>query len=229
MDVILIPGFWLTASSWDAVTPALEAAGHRPIALTLPGLESGDADRSGVTLADHIDAVAFAIDAAAQPVALVGHSGGGPIAYAAAAQRPGAVDRFVFVDTFPLPTGGVINDELPAENGEIPLPPKDFWPENEVAGFDDASWATFAATAVPEPEAVAAGEFALANESARTIPATVIATSYPEAAIREYEGAPFMSELFAMRSVTFVDLPTGHWPQFTEPEKLAELIAAALS
>jgi hypothetical protein len=28
MNVVLIPGFWLDASSWDAVTPVLEQAGH---------------------------------------------------------------------------------------------------------------------------------------------------------------------------------------------------------
>lgn len=50
MDLILIPGAWLDASSWDQVTPALEAAGHRVHAMTLPGLESVDADRSGIAL-----------------------------------------------------------------------------------------------------------------------------------------------------------------------------------
>ena len=46
MDIILIPGFWLDASSWDKVAPALRQAGHRVQALTLPGMESKDADRS---------------------------------------------------------------------------------------------------------------------------------------------------------------------------------------
>ena len=45
MDIILIPGFWLDASSWDEVVPALRQAGHRVQALTLPGMESKDADR----------------------------------------------------------------------------------------------------------------------------------------------------------------------------------------
>jgi pimeloyl-ACP methyl ester carboxylesterase len=39
MDIILIPGFWLDASSWAEVAPALERAGNRVRALTLPGLE----------------------------------------------------------------------------------------------------------------------------------------------------------------------------------------------
>jgi pimeloyl-ACP methyl ester carboxylesterase len=229
VHVILVPGFWLDASSWDALTPALRAAGHTPHALTLPGLETQDADRSAITLADHIEAVLHAIDEVGEPLAIVAHSGGGPISYAAAAQRSGIVDRFVFVDTFPLPTGGVINDELPEEHGEIVLPPKDFWPENEVAGFDDEGWAAFAAVAKPEPAAVAAGEFDLAGADARGVPATVIATSYPEASIREYAEAPFMSELFAMTDVTFVDLDTGHWPQFTKPAELAEIVVRALA
>jgi hypothetical protein len=48
VDVILIPGFWLNAASWDGVVPALEAAGHRVRALTLPGLASIDDDRAGI-------------------------------------------------------------------------------------------------------------------------------------------------------------------------------------
>lgn len=86
MDVILIPGFWLDGS-WGQVGSVLEEAGHRVRALTLPGLESADADRSGQGLRDHVDAVVAAIDAADGPVALVGHSGGGAIAHAPSAAR----------------------------------------------------------------------------------------------------------------------------------------------
>jgi hypothetical protein len=54
MDIILIPGFWLDASSWDDIVPVLERAGHRAHALTLPGMESRAAGRASVTLRDHI-------------------------------------------------------------------------------------------------------------------------------------------------------------------------------
>src|ERR671933_56334 len=124
MDIILIPGFWLDASSWDEVVPALEQAGHRPRPLTLPGMESKDADRSEITLRDHVDAVVRVIDSldpADGKVVLVGHSGGGAIAHAAVDARPDRVARVVYVDSVPLGEGGVINDELPVENGEIPL------------------------------------------------------------------------------------------------------------
>src|SRR5438270_8192077 len=125
MDIILIPGFWLDASSWDEVTPALRQAGHRVQALTLPGMESKDADRSQITLRDHVDAVVEAIDSvdpASGQVVLVGHSGGGAIAHAAADARPGRVARVVYVDSFPMGVGGLIDDELRAENGEGAVP-----------------------------------------------------------------------------------------------------------
>ena len=61
MEIVLVPGFWLDASSWSAVTPALVEAGHRVHPLTLPGLESVDAPRAGIGLRDHIEAVAHAV------------------------------------------------------------------------------------------------------------------------------------------------------------------------
>ena len=71
MDVILIPGFRLDASSWQGVTPVIEEAGHRVHPVTLPGLESVDADRSGIGLRDHIDAVVRLVDRFDEPVVLV--------------------------------------------------------------------------------------------------------------------------------------------------------------
>src|SRR5262245_5050747 len=116
MDIILIPGFWLDASSWDEVTPALEQAGHHVHALTLPGLESKDAVRRGIGLRDHIDAVIAVVDEIEGPVVLVGHSGGGGIAHAVADARPDRVARVVYVDSGPLANGGVINDEMKVVN-----------------------------------------------------------------------------------------------------------------
>src|SRR5436309_8269165 len=107
MEIILIPGLWLDGSSWDGVVPALRRAGHRTHALTLPGMESRDADRSGITLRDHVDAVVAVIDAldpAEGGVVLVGHSGGGAIAHAAVDARPDRVARAVYVDSVPSAT-----------------------------------------------------------------------------------------------------------------------------
>src|ERR1041385_5877547 len=98
MDIILIPGFWLDASSWDDVVPALERAGHRVHALTLPGMESRDADRSAITLRDHIAAVGRVVASCGPDggrVTLVGHPGGGSAPQGAADARPDRVARIV--------------------------------------------------------------------------------------------------------------------------------------
>lgn len=55
--IILVPGFWLGAWAWDEVAAMLRADGHDVTALTLPGLESVDTDRSAITLSDHVDAI----------------------------------------------------------------------------------------------------------------------------------------------------------------------------
>jgi predicted metal-binding protein len=35
-------------------------------------------------------------------------------------------------------------------------------------------------------------------------------------------------EFARIRDVEYVDLPTGHWPQFTRPEELARTILASV-
>jgi hypothetical protein len=42
------------------------------------------------------------------------------------------------------------------------------------------------------------------------------------------EGMEPVRELTEIREVTYVDLPTGHWPQFTKPVELARVIIEAI-
>jgi pimeloyl-ACP methyl ester carboxylesterase len=230
VDIILIPGFWLDASSWDRVAPALERAGHRVRRLTLPGLESVTADRSGITLRDHVAAVVAAVDAVAGPVVLVGHSGGGALAYAAADARPDRVARIVYVDAGPLGPGQSINDQLPVVDGEIPLPDWSEFTEEELRDLDDALRAEFRTRAVPQPAAVATDPQVLGEARRYDVPATIVCCEFTAEQIREWlaQGAPVVAELAALRDVEYVDLPTGHWPQFTRPDELARVILAAV-
>ena len=233
MDVILIPGLWLDGSSWDRVVPALQQAGHRTHPLTLPGMESKDADRSKITLRDHVDAVVAVIDSldpAGGKVVLVGHSGGGAIAHAAVDARPDRVDRVVYVDAVPLGEGGVINDELPASGGEVPLPDWSLFDEEDLVDLDDELRAAFRERAIPSPLHVASDRQQLSDERRYDVPVTVIACEFPSAMLREWmaQGQPYVRELAKVRDVTYVDLPTGHWPQFTRPEELGRAILACV-
>jgi pimeloyl-ACP methyl ester carboxylesterase len=233
MNIILIPGFWLDASSWDEVVPALERAGHRTHALTLPGMESKDADRSGITLRDHIDAVIEVIDSldpADGKVVLVGHSGGGAVAHAAVDARPGRVARVVYVDSGPLGDGGVINDELPSEDGEIPLPDWAIFDDEDLVDLDDELRAAFRERAIPTPVHVASDQQRLSDERRYDVPVTIIACEFPSEMLRKWmeQGHPYVRELAKIHDVEYVDLPTGHWPQFTRPGDLGQAILASV-
>jgi pimeloyl-ACP methyl ester carboxylesterase len=233
MDIILIPGFWLDGSSWDKVIPALEQAGHRTHSLTLPGMESKDADRSKITLRDHVDAVVEVIDSfhpADSKVVLVGHSGGGAIAHAAVDARPGRVARVVYVDSGPMGEGGVINDELPAQNGEVPLPDWSLFEDEDLIDLDDELRAAFRQRAIPTPVHVASDPQRLSDERRYDVPVTVIACEFPSAKLREWmeQGHPYVRELAKIRDVDYIDLPTGHWPQFTRPEDLGRMILSSV-
>jgi pimeloyl-ACP methyl ester carboxylesterase len=230
MDIVLIPGFWLDASSWDEVVPVIEAAGHTAHPLTPPGLDSPAADRRGIRLADHVAAVVDEVDRIGAPLVLVGHSGGGPVAHAAADARPDAVVRVVHVDTVPLPVGRAINDGLPVVDGEIPLPD---WPvlgEESLRDLDDDLLRRFRERAIPEPARVATDPQTLSDPRRHAVPATVIACEFTSAQLSAWlaEGDPDLAEVEALTDLTVVDLPTGHWPQFTRPVELAEAIVAAV-
>ncbi|PPL15658.1 alpha/beta fold hydrolase [Microterricola pindariensis] len=230
MDIVLVPGFWLDASSWDEVTPPLVAAGHRVHPLTLPGLESADAPRAGIGLQTHIDAVTAVVDGLEGPVVLVGHSGGGAIIYGVTDARPDRIARAVYVDSGPLGAGQSINDELPADGDDVPLPAWGVFEDEDLVDLDEGLRAAFRARAIPQPRGVAQDAMELHNEQRLTVPSTVIACEFTAAQLAEWvaAGAPFVAELARMRDSEYVDLPTGHWPQFTKPAELAAAILAAV-
>ena len=234
MVIILISGLWLDGSSWDEVVPALDQAGHRTHALTLPGMESKDADRSEISLRNHVDAVVEVIDSvdlADGKVVLVGHSGGGAIAHAAVDPRPDRVARVVYVDSWPLGAGRVINDGFPADNGEVPLPDWSLFDEEDLVDLDDELRVAFRERAIPSPEHVARDRQQLSDERRYDVPAAVIACEFSSAMLREWleQGEPSLLELATLRDVDYLDLPTGHWPQFTRPKELGRAILASVS
>lgn len=230
MDVILVPGLWLNGSSWDAVVPAIEGAGHRAWPLTLPGMESHAASRSGITLRDHVEAVVAAIDRADGDVLLVGHSAGSGIAHAAVDARPERVARAVYVGGFPTPDGSALLAGLPATDGEVPMPDwVEMGEEANVADFDEELLARLYADAIPVPEGVVTQPQELRDPRRYDVPVTAVCTEYSAEDLRAWvrEGEEPVSELARIRDVEYVDLPGGHWPQLTQPGRLAEVLLEA--
>lgn len=80
-DYVLVHGAWGGHQTWSEVPQRLEAAGHRVLVATLPGLGVRQAElHPGITLTDHIDAVAAQIaQAGFDRFVLAGHSYGGMV------------------------------------------------------------------------------------------------------------------------------------------------------
>lgn len=232
MHLILVPGLWLDGSAWEKVTPPLEAAGHTTVPLTLPGTESKDADRSGISAQDVIGAIVAAIDAvpAKEQVAVLGHSVGAALAWAAAAQRPERVARLLLLGGFPVASGKPVAGIFEPVGGEIPMPSLDNFEEDEVRGLDEAMRADLAARAIPAPGALATDPVELTDDRRYDIPTTVISTEFTSATLHEWveAGEEPVQEFRKLRNVEYVDLDTGHWPMFSAPEELAETVLKAV-
>ena len=228
MNILLIPGLWLDGDSWSDVVPTLEAAGHTVHPLTLPGMESLDANRADIGLRDHVNAVIDRVDAIGGPVVLVGHSGGGAIIHAVVDARPTSITRAIYVDSQPIGDGGLINDELPAIGGEIPLPDWSVFEDEDLVDLTDDLRERFRAIALPSPEKVATDKQVLSDPRRYDVPITVICCEFHPDQLQGWIDAGYADELKAIRTVDTAYLPTGHWPQFTKPKELAQTILEAL-
>jgi pimeloyl-ACP methyl ester carboxylesterase len=228
--VLLIPGFWLNAHSWEPIVEVLALAGHDVKALDLPGMKSKDDNRCDITLRDQVAAAVDELDQDEGGVVLVGHSAGGAIANAVADARPERVVRVVYVDSIPLGNGDCINDELPEVGGEIALPDWSVFSDEDLVDLSEELRRDFRDIAIPVPARVARDPQELHDPRRYDVPVTIIACEFSSVKMREWiaEGHPWMAELGAVKDVTFVDLPTGHWPQFTKPAQLTDVLLNTL-
>ena len=221
--IVLVPGFWLGAWAWDDVAAALRADGHEVTAVTLPGLESADADRSTIGLSDHVDAICDAVATAGSPVVLAVHSGAGFPGYAASDRIPELVAAMVYVDTGP----GMGAMDADFDQDELPLPPPDKLREEEnLDGLSDEQLDTFRRRAVPQPGRVLRESVELTNDARLDVPSTAICTGYTSEQYKDAvkEGHAFVRGFAELRDVTWVDLATSHWPMWSRPKELAAII-----
>jgi pimeloyl-ACP methyl ester carboxylesterase len=221
--IVLVPGFWLGGWAWDEVAAALRAEGHDVTAVTLPGLESADVDRSSITFADHVDAICDAVSAAGPPVVLAVHSATGFSGYAASDRIPEQIAAMVYVDSAP----GISPLDPNFDDLEKPMVWQDIEAEENLDGLSEEQKETFRQRAVPVPGGVLRGAVELTNDARRDIPSTIICTGFPSEQVKAYaeeHNPSWLAGIAELRDITWIDMPTSHWPMWSKPQETAAIL-----
>lgn len=224
MDILLIAGLWLDGSAWDDVAAGLEALGHRPVPLTLPGQGDGNA---AATLEDQMAAVLAAVDAAPGPPLVVGHSAACTLAWLAADARPDKVAKVVLIGGWPSADGECYADFFEPKDGMMAFPGWGPFGGADSADLDEEARHAMEAAAIPVPEAVTRGVVHLRDERRFNVPVVLVCPEFTPDDLRQWIAAGDLPELARARRAEFVNIDSGHWPMFTRPAELAALIAAA--
>lgn len=231
--IILIAGHWLGAWAWDDVLEHLGSGDSRATAITLPGLDADDPGRLTRTLDDQAASILEEFSrygvSADEPAVIVAHSGANAPVSLVLDRHPELVRRVVWVDSGPVAPGAVFAPDLPEEVEELPLPPFEILGEQaSLEGLSPEALERFRARAVPEPGPVLRQPVELANDARRAVPTTLVCCSIPSAQVQELAGAghPLFAEVAELERLDLVDLPTGHWPMWSRPRELADVIRA---
>jgi pimeloyl-ACP methyl ester carboxylesterase len=224
MDILLIAGLWLDGSVWDNVTVELEARGHRGIPVTLPG--QGDGNTSA-TLADQSAAVVAAVDAAAGRPMVAGHSAACNLAWLAADARPGKLSKVALIGGFPSSDGEAYADIFPTQDGAMPFPGWGEFEGPDSADLDDAAKQAIASAAIPVPEGVTRGVIRLADERRYDVPVAMVCPEFTPAQAREWIEHGEVPELAKAKTVSLIDIDSGHWPMVSAPAELARVLSQA--
>jgi pimeloyl-ACP methyl ester carboxylesterase len=220
--VVLVHGAWVGEWSWSPILPLLRATGRpvHAVSLTGHGVRSHQSSPD-VTLDDHVDDVVNHVETHdLVDIILVGHSYGGRVITAAYERLRDRIARVVYIDAHaPLaPDAGQSPDRIAAAeaaDGFLPFSGYDPRPEH-VGGEEGLAWflervrpQSFKTFCVPMtgemPEQLSKAYVYCSGYGPSRFEA------YAEAARRAHDWE-------------FFELDTDHWPMFSMPQDVADII-----
>src|SRR5215217_1797083 len=239
---VLVGGAWLGGWCWQRVARRLRDKGHDAYPATLTGLgERAHLASPEVDLETHITDVVNLIEFEdLHEVVLLGHSYGGLVVTGVADRIPERISQLVYLDTAPLPDGTAVVEIFPpearrhierqveelGEGWKFPMPP----PEElanmaSLEGVDEDHLRLLYSRATPQPFGTYTQPLRLKNPAREALPKLGIVCSFSLAQVRQMIASdnPQFRGL-AGPEWRFVELPTGHWPMFSRPDDLAELL-----
>src|SRR5262245_23523854 len=216
---VLVHGAFHGGWCWYKLATLLAERGHRVLAPDLPG--HGRSAGKEATLEAYGQHVADVLNAEAEPAVLVGHRMGGAVITAAGELAPDKVAKIVYLTAFLAPNGGSMSGDLsrrPAPGGFIAVTP-----EAEPILYHDCP-----------PEDVMLSRLCLTPQPQLPLTQPIMRTaerwgSIPRAFIcctldRVFAIAGQRAQAEAEPGTEWLELPSGHSPFFSMPDKLADML-----
>ena len=227
---VLVPGAWLGGFAWERVCAPLLDAGHDVRPLTLSGL-GNLSDATDVTLRTHVaDIVSVLEEADLHDVVLVGHGCAGiPVGQAALEVRDRlrhvvhvdsriARDGRSFVDGFGAEGRRELVDTIDAHHGCWPLT---LTHDDFVAqGLGHGDIHLIQDWSKPHPGRTLTDPAELVGDLA-DLPST-----YVKCLLAGPEPTDDVTALLASPHWQLKELATGHWPMYSAPAELAQILLA---
>jgi pimeloyl-ACP methyl ester carboxylesterase len=232
---VLIHGSWHGAWCWYKIIPLLEQAGHKAIALDLPGHGRDWTAARDISMQSYLDSVCKILDAQPEPVILVGHSRGGIVISQTAELRPEKIKTLVYLAAYLIPNGEAM---LPTALSDTQSLIVSNLVVNEAQGYhmlnqeafkaalyadcsdEDVALATVLLT--PEPNGPVATPLKLSDENFGRVVRVYIETLQdkgmtPALQKKMYTAAPCQK---------IISMETSHSPFLSAPEKLVSHLTA---
>src|SRR5678816_574597 len=102
---ILIHGSWHSAWNWHRVVPLIEKAGHKAIAIDLPGMGRDKTPIQEVKMKTTVEQICEVIDSIPGKVILLGHSKNGIMISQVAEYRSDKIEKLVYLAAYLIPNG----------------------------------------------------------------------------------------------------------------------------
>lgn len=240
--VVLIHGAWAGSWVWDRLTPRLAAAGLTCRAIDLPGNGSDGTDPMLVTFESYLRHLHEVVVDMPGPVSLVAHSGGGNVASAFAERWPELVSRIVYVAGIMLPDGmsfvDIVEKVVVSHPDAVGVNPATVYSAGGRVSQAPpaAAIAYFFNDCSPTDAQAAASRLTPQGEGGREVVMRTTAERFGRVPRLYVEALDDKSVVPAVQRLMLaltpgartVSLRTGHAPQFSAPDQLADAIVPFL-
>jgi pimeloyl-ACP methyl ester carboxylesterase len=110
-------------------------------------------------------------------------------------------------------------------DGRVPFPGWEAFAGPDSADLDAAVRDRIEARAIPVPASVTRALVSLTDPRRHAVPVTIVCPEFSVTDAQAWISGGEVTALAEARELRYVDIDSGHWPMFTQPVKLAQILA----